>query len=365
MNRMKSILIQIGLGILIGLGLGILMLFVFDESFFDNYGFSTLVYLLIMVFISFILQIIFHEAGHLLFGYLAGFKFVSFRIGSYIITKEDQKFKLGRYHLQNTAGQCLMEPSLPNYKNYLLYNLGGGIVNLAVSLLFLILGILNHDLLFDIFCFSLLSVGIFLGLTNLIPLDVGIPNDGYNAYWMSKDKSSIQALYQQLMISKELASGKKMSELEKDLIEIGEDAQLNNPLNMCIAVNQTSYLIYNKQYEEALDKLKKMNNVKTSRVFKEAIMINLLLIELLTSENPKIDLYMDSKLKKKFQNDKNDIDSLLVQYGIDLLINQDEKASLVDLKYFNDACKSYPYQGIVQEVKELQKKLEERKVIYG
>ena len=49
--------------------------------------------LFILIIIGYMVQIIIHEAGHLIFGLLTGYTFVSFRIGSLTIIKEDGKLK--------------------------------------------------------------------------------------------------------------------------------------------------------------------------------------------------------------------------------------------------------------------------------
>lgn len=59
-----------------------------------------------MIFI----QIIIHEAGHLVFGLLSGYEFVSFRIGSITLAKYDNKYCFKRFHIAGTGGQCLMMP---------------------------------------------------------------------------------------------------------------------------------------------------------------------------------------------------------------------------------------------------------------
>ena len=153
MNKISSFLLQIVLGVIIGLVIGGFMFEILPVDVFINFGIDTFIYFMIMIVVSFILQLILHEAGHLLFGKLANFKFISFRIGSYVLTKED-KFKISRLKLAGTGGQCLMEPAEPNYSKYLWYLLGGGLCNLVVACLFLFIGIINQDLLIDIFSFS-------------------------------------------------------------------------------------------------------------------------------------------------------------------------------------------------------------------
>ena len=66
--------------------------------------------LLGLVFI-FILVII-HEGGHLLFGLMTGWKYVSFRIGCFTLVKQDNKLKFKKTTVAGTAGQCLMSPPL-------------------------------------------------------------------------------------------------------------------------------------------------------------------------------------------------------------------------------------------------------------
>ena len=97
-------------------------------------------------------------------------------------------------------------------------------------------------------------------------------------------------------------------------------------------------------------------------IYRSCVIYDLVLIELLTSQDINVDKYLDEKMKKRMNRDKSDISSLLDQYGIDLLVNKDEEQAKVDLKYFNDACKTHPYEGIVEDTKEFVKLLEERKM---
>ena len=197
-KKMYANVIQIVLGIGLGLFLGILSIFLFEDI--DFFRFDVLLYLLIMIFLSYILQIIVHEGGHCLFGYLFGFKFVSFRIGSYMWVNDNDVIRFKRYHMSQTGGQCLMDPPTPNFKAYAFYLLGGGIANLSVGFICIIIGLINHDLLLDIFCFANIALGFLMGSLNLVPMDVGIPNDGLNVLYMFKEKRSMESLYKQLKI---------------------------------------------------------------------------------------------------------------------------------------------------------------------
>ena len=96
---------------------------------------TSLVVLYIGFLLSYFLQIVVHEAGHLVFGRLTGYQYSSFRIGSFMWVKLDGKIRLKRYSMSGTGGQCLMAPPemVDGKIPYVLYNFGGAIANIVVS----------------------------------------------------------------------------------------------------------------------------------------------------------------------------------------------------------------------------------------
>ncbi len=70
----------------------------------------TLLGMAAIMYLAIFLQIILHEAGHLLFGLLTGYRFSSFRIGSFMWILQDGKIRFKRFSLAGTGGQCLLLP---------------------------------------------------------------------------------------------------------------------------------------------------------------------------------------------------------------------------------------------------------------
>lgn len=133
-----------------------------------------MILLAVVVVLAFVLHLIIHEVGHLVFGYLTGYKFLSFRVFNFIIDKNDHgklEFKLGS-GVAGTAGQCLMIP--PKFENgtfpYKLYLVGGVVFNLIFSAIAWFIYPSFYTLLF-------VTVGVILAITNIIPLGF---NDGMN-----------------------------------------------------------------------------------------------------------------------------------------------------------------------------------------
>ena len=79
-----------------------------------------------MIVVSFIMQIIIHEAGHLIFGLLTKYRFSSFRVFNLFLVNEEGHIKIKYLKIAGTAGQCIMLPPELNEKRipYIWYNLG-------------------------------------------------------------------------------------------------------------------------------------------------------------------------------------------------------------------------------------------------
>ena len=105
--------IGIAFMVLIGAVCGFVMV-----GYLDRYGADmslsrlllSLVGLFVGMYAAMFFHMIVHEAGHLVFGLLTGYKFSSFRILSFLWQKEDDGLKLKRLKVAGTAGQCLMAP---------------------------------------------------------------------------------------------------------------------------------------------------------------------------------------------------------------------------------------------------------------
>ena len=86
--------------------------------FINNFSDDTSLYIKILslvglflgMFVAFFFHMLIHEAGHLVFGLMTGYKFSSFRIASFMWLKESGKLKLKRVNVAGTGGQCLMIP---------------------------------------------------------------------------------------------------------------------------------------------------------------------------------------------------------------------------------------------------------------
>lgn len=220
----------------------------FDAAFLYFYG-------ALLLFILFnILHIIIHEAGHLVFGLMTGYKFLSFRVYSFMFIKKNDHIYRRKYSLKGTAGQCLMYPPKRNEDGsfpFVLYNLGGGLSNLAISLILLIAVLFTHNIIIRVICIDAVLAGLLTAVTNIIPLNYGIQNDGMNLKSMLKDETMQDAFYLQLKMNAELSDGKKITDYTPDTFILPEDSDDTNMLTAFVRFMLYYWQLANHDYDLA------------------------------------------------------------------------------------------------------------------
>ena len=102
---------------------------------------------------------------------------------------------------------------------YLAYNLGGGLFNIIFSLLAVPLfftGSAFGGWAAGIFIFC----GVLLVITNLVPMTIGVPNDGKNICDCRKSLIAQKALYLQLKMNADMSNDARLKELPLELLQV-------------------------------------------------------------------------------------------------------------------------------------------------
>lgn len=194
-----------------------------------------IIFCLITVFffaLCFEISLIIHETGHLIFGLLSGYTFLSFRIGSYSWVKQDGKIVFKKVPNSMGLGQCLMKPPADKEKFSLVrYTLGGALLNLIFALLFLVLFFLVPvDSYRASFCLCMILTQLIVGIGNGIPLyGKEMQNDGQNMVDAIRHPETRKAYWTLLMSTVYTTQGKTAGEypedwFEKDLITDPDDS---------------------------------------------------------------------------------------------------------------------------------------------
>ena len=316
------------------------------------------VYVFLLLF--YFLQIVLHEAGHLLFGLLTGYEYSSFRIGSFMWVKLNGKIQLKRHSLAGTGGQCLMAPpDLVDGKiPYALYNFGGCIVNLVVSVIPLALVLVFWQPTYWHFMVVMWSaIGLFFALTNGIPMKMqGMPNDGHNAMSLGKNPKALKAFWLQMKIVEQIALGKRLRDLPVEWFELPDEEGMKNSLIATIAVFACNRMVDSGKYEEAAELMERMVNRKSGMVgiHKHLLNIDRMYCEMVGENRPeKLEELYDDELKKIMKAMKKSPSVHRTQYLYFKYVEKDEKKAALAMIMFEKTAKTYPYPHEIEGEREL------------
>lgn len=298
---------------------------------------------------GYLLHIIIHEGGHLIFGLLTGYKFVSFRVGSLTLIKEDGRFQFKKFNIPGTAGQCLMMPPeiIEGKYPFVIYNLGGGLLNFIVAFITIYLGmkIPEETLLKAILVFTGIG-GIFAGLTNVLPFKIGgIANDGHNILSMLRDEEARRAFHTQLWVNGCQSQGKRIKDIDVEIFDLKEDADLTSPLNTAMVLMKHNHYLDKLDFQGAKDTLGLLlpHIDKVVSLYKFEINIERMFLELL-GENKKefIDDLYDKNLEKYIKAAKYMIGKKRFLMAYEGFHKKDKEEALKYYDELKDLYKHYP-----------------------
>lgn len=343
----------------------------FAENSSDDKKFGLGYFLLAfaIMYLVFFIQIIIHEAGHLVCGLISGYKFLSFRIGSFMWVEDKGKIKFKRFSLAGTGGQCLMSP--PEFVNdkipFVLYNLGGSLANLFIGILCLGLFFIVDDipLLSNFFMFMALIGGAF-ALMNGIPMRTGmVDNDGYNALSLGKDKAALRSFWIQMKTNEQISRGKRLNEMPPEWFEVPSDEKMKNSMVAVMGVFACNRLMDKHKFKEADELMKHLLEIDSSIVdlHRNLMICDRIYCELI-SENRKeaLEEMYDSKLKSFMKGMKNFPSVIRTEYVYVLLHEKDMEKTDKIKEQFEKIAKTYPYPSDVNSERELMVIADEKKV---
>lgn len=324
--------------------------------------------MLLSCFIGFLvwmyLHIIFHEGGHLLCGLMTGYTFVSFRVGSFMWEKQkDGKIHFCRFSMAGTGGQCLMGP--PEYSDgkfpYVLYNLGGGLVNILLAVIGILLLILQPmaDWLKG-FLGAMAFNGIFIGAMNLIPIRK-LNNDGSNIAEISKSRAAKKAFWLQMRMNQEAAMGVRLKDMPAEWFEtITENRK--NIMVTSIEVFSANRMMDQMELDAAEEKMVRlMKEDYLAGIYKNLMVFELSTLELLKGEKGVYTNKTEDPKLQQFEKAMKKYPSILRwQYVKAKLLDLDaEKAEKIRMA-FEDMSKTYPHPCELESERQLMQMADEK-----
>ena len=302
-------------------------------------------FFLVTLLISTVLQTAIHEAGHMVMGLLTGYRFVSYRIFSLMIFRnEEGKLALKRYGVPGTAGQCLMSP--PDYREpfpFFLYNAGGALFNLLTSLLaFALMSLVNNDWLF-IALGGFALAGICTGFGNGVPLKTAMaPNDGMNILEMIIHPSSRRAFWQQMKSNDLLLGGMRLKDMPDELFEADEEVFRNGSIGAYVHVLRENRCMDCLEFEKAYELIDKaLSDYPLAGLHRCSMLMDKITIDCLNGHLEEVN---DKQLENVMKTSRNVGAVVRCEYA-QALYRKDEEKQRQLLDELEELKKHYPYQA--------------------
>lgn len=271
------------------------------------------IYLVVMI------HIIFHEAGHMIGGFITGYRFLYFRIGSTTLVRTDNRFKIRKLTVPGTGGQCIMVPPEMKDGDYpvVIYNLGGGLMNIILSLVAVIIiktYSLNPVALGFLEIFAI--VGIYIGIVNLVPLKV-ISNDGANIFYLKNDLEERIALHKILNDEEAIINCKEVEETSLNI----DEADLSKTFIQGIFINRMEDRFYKMEFEEAKSIGEKLlAKAKMNMTFEFMVKTTLSIIYLIEGSVKMAEEFLKDKKLKKYLKNKYVLHVEILNYARDRIL---------------------------------------------
>lgn len=330
----------------------------------------------VVIAIVYLLHIVVHEAGHLVMGLATGYRFVSFRIGSFMLVKDEGRLRLRRFSLAGTGGQCLLGP--PDLVNgrvpYVLYNLGGVLANLALAVLCGIAAAVLHAEALNqvgnsaplwvtptgavaLFCALAAAIGVALALMNGIPLSIGgVNNDGRNIVSASESPEALHAFWIIVKTSEELARGTRIKDMPDDWFAPPSSPEaLANPLIASVAVAASQRLLDEGKPNEAAQAIRTLLDSDSGMlgVHRALLQIDLAFCELVTGTRPANPEPFDKETQRVAKAMRDNPSLLRARYATALLADHNPEEARALREKFDRVVARYPYPADIESEREL------------
>ena len=341
-KKVFSFVMQLMIGVLVG-WFGIGLIAVPDDT---SVGLIFIVTVLGLVG-SFILGVMVHELGHLVFGLATGYKFSLFRLFSFAWFKEEDKIKL-TISKNFALGQCVLAPAarFEDFK-FILYHLGGVLAQLLLCVLLFVFAMLTPaDSLFRWILLLAIFLNVCLALLNLIPIkSMEAPNDCANIIEALKSKEATYALYMMFDVHHQMMNGKIISDFELETFRLSEHADLKNYLVAYLLMLRVSWFVASDEYEKALAELLSLDLEKLPNYYRDVIMMDLVYFyTVYVPDYVKAKLlYEDKRLQAKWKVKLPSIFRISAAYHYFIL--EDKQATMSLLAAAKGAVTSLPNQG--------------------
>lgn len=322
-----------------------------------------LLYAALCAWVTNVLQCAVHEAGHLFFGLISGYKFGIYRVRSFAWIRQEGRIRFRRFSVTGTGGQCLMVPPEFSEKGipYVLYNLGGILLNLLTAVLAVYACVVLGEENWYRFIFLVLFAfnGVWMALVSGIPVRGKLVNgDGRNILECMGNKDGMRTFWVQLKIAEYMVKEVRIKDMPAEWFQMKmtENATVQRAMPGIMAMYSVKRLMDEHCFEEAAKKIEGIVDTDHSLSTLQRFLLTTdrVFCELVGSQKEDVlDRWNNRKNRSLAEKLENQISVIRTRYAYTLLKEKDRKKAEKIRKIFETGARFYPFRAEVQGEREL------------
>lgn len=316
------------------------------------------------IFCSFMLQIFVHELGHLCFGLLSGYRFVSIRFISHMwIRKQDGRIHYKRFSLVGTGGQCLLSPPEREQEciPYRLYYLGGVLMNALSCLPFMGILLGSHNPVVKSVCMMAISAGIVSVLINAVPIAELAANDGYSVL-QQREPEVRRMILNELKLHVLMAADISLKDMPEALFELpGDEAIKDKPILASQAINVENRMLVQGEWAQAYALTERLLHADFfPELYRNLMLQDRIYLGLMRGDSEEMlkKMFTEKNFQTYCKRMKTSPSVMRTQYSYALLVEKDGQLAESLRQKFLKLASSYPYMGEYEDERTLMERAE-------
>jgi hypothetical protein len=251
---------------------------------------------------------------------------------------------------------------------YILYNLGGSIINLLSAPIFLmLLFLLASGPFLSVFLILAAAIGIVFALMNGIPLKLAqVNNDGYNVLSLGKNPEALKAFWLQLKVTEQMTKGVRLKDMPDEWFAMPSDKAMKNGIIAAVGVFACNRLMDAMELEKADDTIAELLQMDTgiNELHRRLLIVDQVYCELVGKNRQERLSRLLTKQQIRFMKSMKTFPSVLrTEYTYALLKENDNKKASKIKDEFEKMGAYYPYPQEIESERELMELAEQKSLI--
>lgn len=311
------------------------------------------------IFITSFAEILLHELGHLIFGFLSGYRFGCFGIGRHVWLRREGKIVHRNYTMPGAAGHCMMVVPKVDAPPAGLFYFGGALMDMLSCLLFGFLFFRTREslpLLAYYFLYHA-AFALYTAFNNAIPRLIPIDNDGCRYRGLRESAAARRAYMLSGCISEALClEDTRLRDMPEEWFPLPSEADLGNTSFASASILHAGRLMDEHRFGESQAEILRLLDADAAlstyqRLYLIADWVSMELVS--GNHSELLDELLDPFVRRQFKGIKKSLPIQRCNYIVALLLDNDVNAAEKACSQFEHLAYNAPWEADFEIDREL------------